>query len=541
MEMTKVPISTSSESGSNSLCSHGVIHHGLCALCGKDLTLHAPELLLKTVHMSQASMASIFLRPEEAKRLERETASRLLKERRLSLVVDLDQTLLHASMLPDIETWISQPDHIYYKDCRDIIRIQLEQEKKSSFTETNASVTEIDPSRHYHYIKLRHGVREFLNEIHSLYELHIYTMGTRSYAEAVARLLDPTKELFHDRIVARDSHLLSGSKVTQNGNGWTKKELTRIFPCDDTMVAILDDRLDVWERSPNLIQVRPYEFFIHGGDIHDPFVKEKESVQQPSTLSNTSSIQMIRPTEKSIDESDDQLERVTSLLVEIHKRFYDAYDRKCSNLADDNVSMSHTLDPTAEDYEMDVKFILSMLRAPVLSDCHITFSGMIPLQMTDPSKSDIWKTAVDFGAVCNRDISKGTTHLVTSTLDSEKAKNALLKKTIWVLKPNWLYSSVWSWNRADEMDFIWNSKCIPTILDSEPESTTEDSQDDDAFLSMLDQDTSEDYNPDVKIDSKRKYMHDTETLSTEDSETKSILSLELDQEMEKFLDEDSSD
>lgn len=55
----------------------------------------------------------------------------------------------------------------------------------------------------------RPGLSEFLEQVSKLYELHIYTMGTRHYAEAVAREIDPEDKLFRDRILSRDE---SGSK-----------------------------------------------------------------------------------------------------------------------------------------------------------------------------------------------------------------------------------------------------------------------------------------------------------------------------------------
>jgi TFIIF-interacting CTD phosphatase-like protein len=39
--------------------------------------------------------------------------------------------------------------------------------------------------------------------------------------------------------------------------GLTTKSLQRLFPCDTSMVVIIDDRADVWEWSPNLIKVIP--------------------------------------------------------------------------------------------------------------------------------------------------------------------------------------------------------------------------------------------------------------------------------------------
>lgn len=45
---------------------------------------------------------------KEAQRLERETADHLLKSRRLSLIVDLDQTIVHATVDPTVGDWIAE-------------------------------------------------------------------------------------------------------------------------------------------------------------------------------------------------------------------------------------------------------------------------------------------------------------------------------------------------------------------------------------------------------------------------------------------------
>lgn len=48
------------------------------------------------------------------------------------------------------------------------------------------------------------------------------------------------------------------------------KCLRALFPCGDNLVCIIDDREDVWNRASNLIQVKPYHFFEHTGDINAP-------------------------------------------------------------------------------------------------------------------------------------------------------------------------------------------------------------------------------------------------------------------------------
>ena len=43
-----------------------------------------------------------------------------------------------------------------------------------------------------------------------------------------------------------------------------------VFPCGDEMVAIIDDREDVWGPCPNLVHVKPYVFFSGTSDINAP-------------------------------------------------------------------------------------------------------------------------------------------------------------------------------------------------------------------------------------------------------------------------------
>jgi RNA polymerase II subunit A-like phosphatase len=45
---------------------------------------------------------------EEARRIEKETAQHLLKSKKLSLIVDLDQTIVHATVDPTVGEWIAE-------------------------------------------------------------------------------------------------------------------------------------------------------------------------------------------------------------------------------------------------------------------------------------------------------------------------------------------------------------------------------------------------------------------------------------------------
>lgn len=239
----------------NEPCPHEVHYGGLCADCGKDMTAATYNTDILDSMRAPIQMAhdntSLTVSKREATRVEEDAKRRLLSARRLSLVVDLDQTIIHATVDPTVGEWKedqSNPNHDAVKDVR---AFQL--------TDDGPLVR-----RCWYYIKLRPGLGEFLHKISNLYELHIYTMGTRAYAHNIANIIDPDRKLFGDRILSRDE---SGSL--------TAKNLQRLFPVDTKMVVIIDDRGDVWKWSPNLIKVSPYDFFVGIGDINSSFLPKK--------------------------------------------------------------------------------------------------------------------------------------------------------------------------------------------------------------------------------------------------------------------------
>lgn len=192
---------------------------------------------------------------DEAARIDEEAKKRLLAARKLSLVVDLDQTIIHAAVDPTIAEWQRDKDNPNHDAVKDVRAFQL---------------VEDGPGMRgcWYYIKLRPGLTEFLENIAQLYELHIYTMGTRQYAQQIANIVDPDRKYFGERILSRDE---SGSMVAKN--------LERLFPVDTKMVVIIDDRGDVWKWSTNLIRVTPFDFFVGIGDINSSFLPKKQEIQ----------------------------------------------------------------------------------------------------------------------------------------------------------------------------------------------------------------------------------------------------------------------
>ena len=199
---------------------------------------------------------SLTVSQDEAARVDDEAKRRLLASRKLSLVVDLDQTIIHATVDPTVGEWqqdAENPNHDAVKDVRSFLLKDEGPGNKGSC---------------WYYIKLRPGLKDFLEDVAKIYELHIYTMGTRQYAKNIADIVDPAHRIFGDRILSRDE---SGSM--------TAKNLQRLFPVDTKMVVIIDDRGDVWKWSPNLIKVSPYDFFVGIGDINSSFLPKKPALR----------------------------------------------------------------------------------------------------------------------------------------------------------------------------------------------------------------------------------------------------------------------
>ena len=224
---------------------------------------------------------SLTVSQDEAARVDDEAKRRLLGSKKLSLVVDLDQTIIHATVDPTVAEWqqdAENPNHDAVKDVRSFV---LKDEGPGS------------KGGCWYYIKLRPGLTEFLQNVAKLYELHIYTMGTRQYAKNIAEIIDPAHKIFGDRILSRDE---SGSM--------TAKNLHRLFPVDTKMVVIIDDRGDVWKWSPNLIKVTPYDFFVGIGDINSSFLPKKPALRTSTTTTVESTPELHKASSEKEADSD---------------------------------------------------------------------------------------------------------------------------------------------------------------------------------------------------------------------------------------------
>ncbi|KAK9740690.1 hypothetical protein RND81_03G054000 [Saponaria officinalis] len=233
-------------------CYHRVFLEGKCTTCQnciidcKDVTTIPFNYIHPGINMSLTILMIDQCRDQDLRTV--------LARKKLNLILDLDNTLLNS------------------KKTRNL-----------PWTTSNTLV------------KLRPGAREFLKKAREMFELSIYTMGTRDYAHRMANLL----------AVGSGLHYLSmfGKIISKEDCTTIGKKGLDIVLSDRRVVLIVDDRDDVWEGSckGNLVKIEPFWFFQEG--------KVEKKVNDDSALGP--------------DEMDGGLKRLLRILCSVHSMFYD--------------------------------------------------------------------------------------------------------------------------------------------------------------------------------------------------------------------------
>ncbi|CAH0473310.1 unnamed protein product [Peronospora belbahrii] len=367
----------------------------------------------------------IRLNVEEAKRFDSDNIRRQLGAKKLSLVLDLDHTLLHAVRVDDVVGDIAKTDNLHFFFIPGLVQ--------------------------QHVVKLRPGLTEFLTELSALYDLFIYTHGTRLYAEQIVKIIDPDETYFKNRVVART-----------DTPDMLHKSLKLLFPsCDDSMILVLDDRIDVWkDNEGNVFLIEPYHYFKCTSEINN---------------SSGRGIAGMEISEATASE-DRHLAQSTTVLKHVHEAFYAGYER----------GMQGT---TAEDQMAgngrDVKSILSAQKRAILHGCSIVFSGVFPIVGPQSHQSHyLWRLSVDLGAVPSMTLTDfPLTHLVIhpERLGTQKHVQAKKIASVLIVTPDWIMKCARTWSRVPEQDFLadeWKarhaSKEPAATIDGDTSASSED-------------------------------------------------------------------
>ncbi|CAM9349384.1 unnamed protein product [Chrysoparadoxa australica] len=427
-------------------CTHPLIVGKLCGVCGASIdTLAAGQAGGKGASqpghtaMTKVTMSggtTVSLSKEEAESFSQDKTVRLLSSRKLSLVLDLDHTLLHATADPR---------------AAGALQAQVQE----------VHVLTIAGIPGYHYVKLRPGLRHFLQDASKNFDLTIYTAGTRPYAEQIARILDPAGTLFQRRII---------SSCDTRDLGRSTKSLSRIFPGGISMALIVDDRLDVWrgEQQRHLLAVRPYLYWGGSPEVNNgpgsmfgriPFsglayhqyiaaaeADEKSASEGPEKKDENGKGREVEGTEgrdvkelpaAAAAENDPQLHCLLSILHKVHAKFYGAEETQGGhkNVAD----------------------LLVKVRQQVLKGVVIVFSGCFPIAGGEFAKQQdhpLWQWAETMGAKVNQRVDASTTHVVAARSGTDKTVQSESMPGVFTVHLDWLLYSVWHSRREPERPYL---------------------------------------------------------------------------------------
>ncbi|KAJ2716494.1 CTD phosphatase Fcp1 [Coemansia spiralis] len=433
-------------------CAHGTVFNGLCVLCGKDVS----NIDVNGIPDTQANIDmfheanGLKVSTDVATTIGANSRDVLWQQRKLSLIIDLDQTIIHANATldPEFEPWLI--DNYKSPEAMDTDDANQPAERRLP---PDIAAFHLSDSVHRYFVKLRPGLRAFLEDLSQLYEMHIYTLGTRPYADAIAAIIDPDGRYFNRRILSRSE--------TQS----SQKNLARLFPVDTSMVAILDDRADVWGWPPNLIKVHRYAFFRDIGDINagnlpplsppenataaitEAPVPANDPEEDPARAAAEAAVAGPAGQSPFLGIDDRELEMLQRLLRRMHTDYYTEFDA------------------TGRENPPDLADILTAEKKRVLAGVSIVFSAAFPIVpgSPPPHHTELWNRARIFGAHCGLEITDDTTHVVAGKPGTEKVHAARARArgaaraapSPVVVKVQWLLDSVRRWQKLDEDEYLW--------------------------------------------------------------------------------------
>jgi len=220
-----------------------------------------------------------------ADKMEKEAVRDLIREKRGILILDLDHTLFQVTLRPISKEFPSLT----------VWSVDTEMKHSGKLLEGKTYWFNLDssPQGAPFFLHLRPGMYAFLSEMSKMFELYAYTQGTNEYARKILGMVDPSGDFFGSplRLIAREIDPSTGLA--------TRKNLSRVFPNEEGLVLIIDDRDDVWDSNAswaNLIKLTPFLFFqdkdreklfslTPTSDVSfHPFVRDDNAIQPASVI-----------------------------------------------------------------------------------------------------------------------------------------------------------------------------------------------------------------------------------------------------------------
>ncbi|KAF7698668.1 RNA polymerase II C-terminal domain phosphatase-like 5 [Cucumispora dikerogammari] len=291
-------------------CAHSTTYSGLCIECGQTTKSNTPKHSID-----------------------------LTQKKRLNLVLDLDQTLIHSifnertNLVLDIQS-IPPPLTPLNTSTYNMSELGIPITKTSS-NKINETINENNESnnrfftyeigQHEFKTEMRPYLIEFLYELKPLYNFYVYTNGTRSYALQVVQLIKQyylKNALDTSYNTSTTTHSITDENSPNNNNYSKEKHEIQIkaimyreeysLNFQKTLrklnlynkdTVILDDRLDVWNYNDSVLPIRPFREI----DINEVGGVKREFSE--------------RGDNKNLEE-EDELKKIVNVLKDIHEKYF---------------------------------------------------------------------------------------------------------------------------------------------------------------------------------------------------------------------------
>lgn len=268
-------------------------------------------------------------------------------------------------------------------------------------------------------MELRPGVQAFLTEMSQLFSMHLYTMGSREYVQQALHFLDPTHEVF------KPGHVLAWNPAFNR----TTKSLRRLL-CHPQMVLIVDDSTVAW--SEHLHNLLPIERFLGDDDeddalprmaerlraIHrDYFAAEDATAADAASSRQESTVAAAPLAPLRVDGVGDDATHATAAASAVPQPFSSPLSSSARSLDGPSASAVPPLglDSAAqlvqEPPERDVRCAVRTLSESVLSGVCCVLAGSVDV-LAMPQRPPEVILAERFGARFESRMSSSTTHLL---------------------------------------------------------------------------------------------------------------------------------
>eukprot|EP01083_Nonionella_stella_P159088 518624_1 len=334
---------------------------------------------------------------------------------KLLLFLDIDHTILHSTRDKRGAAYVNHPHF-----GQDIFSINFSNQYNATY-----------------YIKFRPGFRRMIRELTPLYDFVLYTMGSRSYAEQVAMVIDEhfrqfTAEfqrnkhnrtfIIGNRIICREDH---GNIADKD----YKKDIAQFAPIEANWCMIIDDVPEVWRNRDDVHRVPKYLFWPNPDKTapgtnhkHNDDTNNKINIWSKNSITSWNDDKSLLKQEK-----DNVLLQSIEMCKTVHDCYYAQY--------------------TPSNATVSAPMIFMAIRRKVMMHSHLVFTGVFPQKN---ARNDFhWKLAELFGANVSESITPQTTHLIGKESKTSKIQQAIRHDTIEIVHVNWLYQTFFNFGLAD--------------------------------------------------------------------------------------------